>query len=507
MGEINQKIKEGNVRVVDASEMPAIVEELGPTGATREVDVVTTGTFGAMCSSGIFFNLGHSDPPIKISRMWLNNVEAYAGLAAVDGYLGAAQPSISHGIEYGGAHVIEDLIAGKSVELRAEGTGTDCYPSRHMTTEVMLKDMNEVIMLNPRNAYRRYNAATNSTERTLYTYMGTLLPEYGNITYSGAGTISPINNDPTFRTIGIGTRIFLGGSQGYVVGNGTQHDPENNFSTLMVKGDLKEMSTDWIRASVFKGYGASLYVGIGIPIPVLNEEIATSCAVMDSEIKTNVLDYGVGRLNRPVLRQVSYEELKSGSVELFGEEVPCSSISSLRRAKEIAYTLSQWIKEGKFYLSEAVTPISHTGSVKPMRMSRPKISVSQIMSRNVFVGKVEDSMESAARTLINRQSNHLPVISDDGKLVGIVTSWDISKAVATGRTKDKIGDIMTTKVVSVSEDEPVEMVAHKLKNNNISAVPVIDSERKIIGIVTSEDISRLLAKNNRRGGATYETDA
>ena len=102
--EINEKILNGSARVVTAEEMPAIVAELGEEGALKEVDVVTTGTFGAMCSSGAFFNFGHADPPIRMEKAWINDVEMYAGLAAVDAYLGATQESVTRGINYGGAH-------------------------------------------------------------------------------------------------------------------------------------------------------------------------------------------------------------------------------------------------------------------------------------------------------------------------------------------------------------------------------------------------------------------
>ncbi|MCX6692276.1 MAG: hypothetical protein NTW33_09590, partial [Methanoregula sp.] len=75
--QINQRIHDGTVRVVTAEEMPDIVAELGEEGALKEVDVVTTGTFGAMCSSGAFLNFGHAEPPIRMERVWLNDVEAY----------------------------------------------------------------------------------------------------------------------------------------------------------------------------------------------------------------------------------------------------------------------------------------------------------------------------------------------------------------------------------------------------------------------------------------------
>jgi len=91
--EINEKIKRGDAVVLTAEEMIDLVESSGLEVAAKEVDVVTTGTFGAMCSSGAFLNFGHANPPIKMVRCWLNDVPVYKGLAAVDGYLGAAAMS------------------------------------------------------------------------------------------------------------------------------------------------------------------------------------------------------------------------------------------------------------------------------------------------------------------------------------------------------------------------------------------------------------------------------
>ena len=95
IAEINERIRDGSVSVVTADKMTELVKELGPEEAAREVDVVTTGTFGAMCSSGVFMNFGHADPPIKMQKVWLNDVEAYTGVAAVDAYIGATQLSES----------------------------------------------------------------------------------------------------------------------------------------------------------------------------------------------------------------------------------------------------------------------------------------------------------------------------------------------------------------------------------------------------------------------------
>lgn len=493
LAEINERIRDGSVRVVTAEQMPDIVDELGPAGAVREVDVVTTGTFGAMCSSGVFLNLGHSDPPIKIARAFLNKVEAYGGVAAVDLFLGATQPSIDRGIEYGGAHVIEDLVAGKQIDVEAEGASTDCYPQTELETSLRLEDFNQAMMVNPRNAYQRYNAATNTSDRTLHTYMGTLLPRLGNIHYSGAGVLSPLSNDPNFDYIGMGTRIFLAGAQGFVIGSGTQHNPQNNFSTLMVTGDLKKMSNRYLRAATFHKYGPSLYLGIGIPIPVLNEKIARNTAVRDRDITVPVVDYGIPRRDRPSLKMVSYEDLKSGMIDLNGKEVTTSSLSSFHMAREIALELKAEVEQGEFLLSQAVEPLSRVGSSRPMKQTKESPNVGDVMSRDIVSVREDIQVDEAAKLIVSGSFDHLPVVSKDGRLMGIITAWDISKAVAGGKPT-KIANIMTRRVYSALVDEPIELAARTLDTYSISALPVVDKDNKVIGMITSNHLSRLLAR-------------
>jgi len=348
--------------------MKKLVESSGVRVAFKEVDVVTTATFGPMCSSGAFLNFGHSEPPIKMERLWLNDVEAYHGTAAVDCYIGATKMSVTKGFEYGGGHVIEDLVAGKEIELEAVAYGTDCYPRKVLETTFTIHDLNQAILVNPRNCYQRYNAATNSTDRTLYTYMGALLPNYGNVNYAGCGAINPLINDPKYETIGIGTRIFLGGGTGYIIGEGTQHDPKNGYGTLMVKGDLKQMKPKYLAGATFHNYGATLYVGIGIPIPILNEEIAEKTAIKDEEVVTKILDYGVPSRSRPVLRKVTYAELKSGRVELQDKSVKTACTSSFKKAHEIMEELKRWITEARFYLTEPVEKLPRDVEYHHMKM-------------------------------------------------------------------------------------------------------------------------------------------
>ncbi|MDD2778412.1 MAG: homocysteine biosynthesis protein [Methanocellales archaeon] len=493
--DINQKIKDGSVHVVTAEQMTDIVEELGPEDAAREVDVVTTGTFGAMCSSGAFLNFGHSDPPIKMQKVWLNDVEAYTGIAAVDAYIGATQLSESRGMEYGGGHVIEDLVARKSVHTRAVAYGTDCYPRKNIETAITIDDLNQAIMLNPRNAYQRYNVAINSSDRTLYTYMGTLLPNYGNATYSGAGVLSPLYNDPDFETIGRGSKIFLCGAHGYIIGEGTQHEPQNDLATIMVTGNLKEMSREFLRGAAFHGYGATLYVGLGIPIPILNENIAKKTGISDADIVTNVLDYSFPKRSRPTLRKVSYEELKSGMIELDGKEVRTSPLSSFFMARKVASTLKHWIEQGNFMLSQPMEKLPTDTIFGPMKQTKETPLVKDVMSRKMITIRQGKSVEDAAKLIMRGQSTHLPVTSEDDRLIGIITAWDISKAVAQGKY-DKLDRTMTRRVITATLDEPIDVTARKLEKHNISALPVIDKDSKVIGMITSDDISRLIAKRN-----------
>jgi len=391
--EINEKIKLGTAVVVTAEEVIDLVDKKGLKETARHVDVVTTGTFGPMCSSGAYLNVGHAKPKMKLGggHVTLNDVPAYTGFAAVDIYIGAtAMPEddprnkVYPGeFKYGGAHVIEELVGGKDVILEGAAYGTDCYPRKHIKTYVNINDVNEAVLLNPRNCYQNYNVAVNlSKDKAIYTYMGTLRPDIGNANYCSAGQLSPLLKDPYYRTIGVGTRIFLGGGVGYVYWQGTQHNPsvkrkDNGVpqapaGTLGVMGDLKGMKSKYLRGTSFQGYGVSLVVGLGIPIPVLDEDVLKSAAVKDEDLWAQIVDYSEdypqGRPSN--LGEVNYKQLKSGKITVKGKEVPTASLSSYPKAIEIAEELKQWIKDKKFFLTEYVQalPGADSGvSFKPLK--------------------------------------------------------------------------------------------------------------------------------------------
>jgi L-aspartate semialdehyde sulfurtransferase len=386
--EINARIASGKAVVLTAEEIIDYVDRKGLDAAAREVDVVTTATFGPMCSSGCVLNFGHAAPKIRMSEAWIQDVLVYTGLAAVDVYLGATQ--LRHrdpanmdypgAFRYGGGHVIEDLVAGRALQLFALSYGTDEYPLRELRTDFTIHDLNQAIMVNPRNCYQNYNVAVNDSDRTLYTYMGRLEPRRGNAAYSSAGQLSPLLNDPLYETIGIGSSVWLAGARGHVYAEGTQHAgacarnaldvPTEGAGTLALTANMKDMNPEFVRGASFVGYGVSLALGIGVPIPVLNPTVLRRTCIRDADIMAPIVDYSrdypqkTGR----VLGHVSYAELKRGAITLDGQTLAVQALSSYYKAREIAHLLADAIRRGDFPLAEPQARLPVDGTLKGLRI-------------------------------------------------------------------------------------------------------------------------------------------
>ncbi|MEM8832102.1 MAG: homocysteine biosynthesis protein [Cyanobacteria bacterium P01_G01_bin.19] len=397
VAEINDKINSGQVVVWTVSEVKAKIAQLGVENIFKQVDVITTGTFEPMESSGAIINLGHTDPPIKIRQCWLDGIPAYAGFGAVDLYLGAtatadygsneADPDLREeaGRERGGGHVIEDLIAGKPIQLKAIGQKTDCYPRAKWENTITKNNINQFYLFNPRNLYQNFIVGVNGGDRTLYTYLGPLQPRLGNAVYSNPGAISPLLNDPDLDLVGIGSKIFLGGGIGYIAWEGTQHFPlqkrlPNNTpigpaATVALVGDAKQMHSNWVRGCHFKNYGSSLMLGVGLALPVLSKKVIQNCGVMDREIVAPVIDFSIPRRVRPTFGLVSYEQLQKGHVTIDGKPVRVAPLASKHRALQIARELKEWVTTGRFTLTEPVAPLPSDRTFLPQDINRSTISL------------------------------------------------------------------------------------------------------------------------------------
>jgi uncharacterized protein (DUF39 family) len=237
--------------------------------------------------------------------------------------------------------------------------------------------MNDAFLFNPRNCYQNYNVAVNLSDKPIYTYMGKLKPKLGNAYYCSAGQLSPLLNDPYFRTIGIGTRVFFCGAEGYVAWPGTQHNPtaprlENGTpqtpaGTIALIGDMRQMSGEWLRAVSFTGYGVTLSVAVGVPIPIIDEDMLRSVSVTDDQLKAPVVDYseyyplGQGEAK---LGEVTYQALKSGSIRIKDQKVPTGSFSSYALARKVAHHLKQVIEDGDFLLTQFQAPLPGAATEK-----------------------------------------------------------------------------------------------------------------------------------------------
>jgi L-aspartate semialdehyde sulfurtransferase len=170
------------------------------------------------------------------------------------------------------------------------------------------------------------------------------------------------------RLIGIGTRIFLGGGIGYIAWEGTQHFPLQKrlpnrtpigpAATVALIGDAKQMNAKWVRGCYFRNYGPSLMLGVGVPLPVLNEEVVAACAVKDEELVAPVVDFSIPRRVRPTFGLVSYAQLKTGRIVIEGKTIRVAPLASIYLSRCVALELKEWIQEGKFTLTEPVANLS-----------------------------------------------------------------------------------------------------------------------------------------------------
>ena len=259
--------------------------------------------------------------------------------------------------------------------MKAIGQKTDCYPRASFENTITKDTINQFYLFNPRNLYQNFIVGVNGGDRTLFTYLGPLQPRLGNAVYSNPGAISPLFNDPDFQAIGIGSKIFLGGGIGYIAWEGTQHFPLQKrlpnqtpigpAATVALIGDAKQMNARWVRGCYFRNYGSSLMLGVGVPLPVLNEAVIERCKVIDRELVAPVIDFSIPRRVRPTFGLVTYEQLKQGKILLEGQAVRTAPLASISLSRQIALELKQWIETGEFTLTEPVASLPQDRSFMP----------------------------------------------------------------------------------------------------------------------------------------------
>ncbi len=163
----------------------------------------------------------------------------------------------------------------------------------------------------------------------------------------------------------------------------------------------------------------------------------------------------------------------------------CSSLSSFYHARKIAGTLKEWIQDGKFYLNPPAETLPTDTVFKPMKQTTT-IKFVKDLKREAIICNDDCDLKMVAEKIVNQNLNHIVIVDEENNLKGIVTSFDITKAIA--KEKTNLNDIITKRVITTTDNEPIDVATRKMKLNKISALPVIDDLNKVTGIITSEEL-------------------
>lgn len=303
--DINEKIQKGEAVVYTAEELKKIIRE-GEKVTPDTVDAVTAGTCGIMSGTGAILTVPVADKGVfkKADSLWINDVPTSPGpcpnesLGIVDVILYGTSYANS---EYGGGHVLRDLVEGKEMEVRVEANG-NIYENT-----VVLDDCPYSKLFTTRGAFKNYVSFLNREEgsfETIFSVTGLKGP-YKEISVSGCGEINPIENDPLLESIGVGSHILVNGGDGYVVSQGTRSTEAK--PNLSVFADLKGMDGQYMGG--FKtSKSPECITSVAVPFPVTTDTIRY-LKIMDDEIDMPI----AGIHDRTPFTSASYGDVWQGT--------------------------------------------------------------------------------------------------------------------------------------------------------------------------------------------------
>ncbi len=372
--EINNKIKTNKAQVLTASEAKILIKEKGIKHFSENIDIVTCATFEINTNAFLYLSFGQTDPLIYFMDASINDIPAC--ITGPTDVIISSVSSSKNNIEYSGSSIVEDLVCKKDLHLKAAGRNLEVFPAKEFETWFNLKDLNYARLFLNQAINQNSIVAANSGDKDINSNMGTLIAKLENSTFNSSSYLNPLINDPACKTIGTGTNIWVAGSRGVILGHGSNHNPSQHknkhnipvgpSTTLSLFVDIENMHPKWIRGGFIKSFGPVLYVGIGIPIPVLNDEIAEHLAITDDMINTTIIDFSIPRRSKPILGQCTYNELRTSTVLINNKPTLTASLSSMAYAFEICKTLKEEILNRNFLLAEPSIPINMNGEFKKL---------------------------------------------------------------------------------------------------------------------------------------------
>ena len=320
IAEINNRVKKGEAVVLTAREVADSLAA-GRKDEIRKVDVVTTGTMGLM--SGTYAVLSFTIEKAGLHRRFthgkINGVPVSIGpapnesLGIIDVFLFGTQES-EENPNYGGSFLFRDLVEGK--EVKVEAFSVD---GKKVEAAMTINEMGTAKLMSVRNCFRNYRAMVNPSESKFTSIFSNqpFIPNYGGLTFSGCGHLSPLQNDPELVSVGVGTGLLFNGAEGFVFSTGTRCSPK--YPNLMTVADMKDM--DPILMGGFRtAAGPEVLTTYAIPIPILNDSILKSVMTRDEDIPLSIADVR----DRHKIGQTTYGAVWTGHDErITDDKKPC----------------------------------------------------------------------------------------------------------------------------------------------------------------------------------------
>ena len=318
--EINEKIANGSAIVLTAREVEELMID-GRNDRLHEVDVVTTGTMGLMSGTYALLSFQISEPGIhrRFVRASINGVPANVGpcpnesLGIIDVMVFGTSESEERP-DYGGSFLFRDLVEGKEVLVRATSN-----EGREIVKVLTIEDMPTAKLLSSRNCFRNYRAFVNPSDLEFISifHCRPFPPKYGGLTFSGCGHLNPLQNDPSLKYIGVGTRVLVNGNEGFVYGTGTRSSPK--YPNLMTVAEMRGMDPI-LMGGFLTAAGPECLTSFAVPIPILDDSMLDNILTRDESIPLSVGDIH----DRHKIGQADYGQVWTDRDEVISlEETQC----------------------------------------------------------------------------------------------------------------------------------------------------------------------------------------
>ncbi len=226
--------------------------------------------------------------------------------------------------------------------------------------------------------------------------------------------------------------------------------------------------------------------------------------------RMDVLDEALGGVDR----WVRVRDLMSSPVERISEN---ESLTAVAQAMRRAHIHSLPVVDEAGLLVGIVSEDDLLAALAGQRVSAPRtlqeLPVDALMTHEPLALGPEVTLDEAAWALIDAGVRHLPVVDDDNRLVGILSERDLRERLggesrewphaAREALEERLGNVMTPDPLALRSGTPVARALEIFTDERVGAIPVVDDDGRLLGIVSYVDLLRWL-REQRAGGSRAE---